>query len=72
MDSRYQSGQQVITVQAFSDAHFALLRRRPELRQYLSVGEEVLVQLERVAVQIAPDGKTDLTEDEWRLIEARA
>jgi len=23
MDSRYQSGQQVITVQAFSDAHFA-------------------------------------------------
>jgi hypothetical protein len=48
------------------------LRRRPELRQYLSVGEEVLVQLERVAVQIAPDGKTDLTEEEWRLIEARA
>ncbi|MCL6473929.1 MAG: VWA domain-containing protein [Firmicutes bacterium] len=72
MDSRYQSGQQVIKVQAFSDAHFALLRRRPELRQYLSLGEEVLVQLERVAVQIAPDGKTDLTEDEWRLIEARA
>jgi Ca-activated chloride channel family protein len=72
MDSRYQSGQQVIKVQAFSDAHFALLRRRPELRQYLSVGEEVLVQLERVAVQIAPDGKTDLTEEEWRLIEARA
>jgi Ca-activated chloride channel family protein len=72
MDSRYQSGQQVIKVQAFSDAHFALLRRRPELRQYLSLGEEVLVQLERVAVQIAPDGKTDLTEEEWKLIEARS
>jgi hypothetical protein len=59
-------------LQAFSDAHFALLRRRPELRQYLSLGEEVLVQLERVAVQIAPNGKTNLTEEEWRLIEARS
>jgi Ca-activated chloride channel family protein len=72
MDSRYRSGQQVITVQAFSEAHFALLRRRPELRQYLSLGEEVLVQLERVAVQIAPNGKTNLTEEEWKLIEARS
>lgn len=72
MDSRYRSGQQVIKVQAFSDAHFALLRKRPELRQYLSLGEDVVVQLERVAVQIAPDGKTNLTEEEWKLIEARS
>ncbi|GIV21338.1 MAG: hypothetical protein KatS3mg023_3089 [Armatimonadota bacterium] len=72
VDSRYQSGQQVITIQAFSEAHFALLRKRPELRQYLSLGEDVVVQLERVAVQVAPRGKTSLTEAEWRLIEARS
>jgi len=72
VDSRYQSGQQVIPIQAFSEAHFALLRKRPELRQYLSLGDHVVVQLERVAVQVAPQGKTSLTEAEWRLIEARS
>jgi Ca-activated chloride channel family protein len=71
-DSRYQRGQQVIRVQAFSDAYFALLRKRPELRQYLSLGEEVLVQLESVAVQIAPHGRTNLSEAEWQMIEARS
>lgn len=71
VDSRYRTGQQVITVQAFSEAHFALLRRRPELRQYLSLGDDVLVQLERVAVRVAPQGKTSLTDEEWGLIEAR-
>ncbi|GIV17302.1 MAG: hypothetical protein KatS3mg022_2737 [Armatimonadota bacterium] len=72
VDSRFQSGQRVITIQAFSEAHFALLRKRPELRQYLSLGEDVVVQLERVALQVAPRGKTSLTEEEWRLIEARS
>ncbi len=72
VDSRYRSGQQVIAIQAFSEAHFALLRRRPELRQYLSLGDNVLVQLERVAVQVSPQGKTSLTEAEWELIEARS
>lgn len=72
VDSRYQRGQQVITIQAFSEAHFALLRRRPELRQFLSIGDNVVVQLERVAVQVGPQGKTNLTDAEWRLIERRS
>lgn len=72
VDSRYRSGQQVIAIQAFSEAHFALLRKRPELRQYLSLGDNVLIQLERVAVQVSPQGKTSLTEAEWQLIEARS
>lgn len=72
VDSRYQKGQQVIAIQAFSEAHFALLRRRPELRQYLSLGDNVVVQLERVAVQVGPQGKTSLTDAEWRLIERRS
>lgn len=72
VDSRYQRGQQVITIQAFSEAHFALLRRRPELRQFLSIGDNVVVQLERVAVQVGPQGKTNLTDAEWRLIEQRS
>lgn len=72
VDSRYRKGGQVIAVQAFSEAHFALLRRRPELRKYLSLGDNVLIQLERVAVQIGAQGKTSLTDAEWKLIEARS
>ncbi|MEJ5253254.1 MAG: VWA domain-containing protein [Chthonomonadetes bacterium] len=71
VDSRYQRGQQVIAIQAFSEAYFALLRRRPELRQYLSLGDNVLIQLDLVAVQVGAQGKTSLTEAEWGLIEAR-
>ncbi len=72
VDSRYQKGQQVIAIQAFSEAHFALLRRRPDLRQYLSLGDNVLIQLERVAVQVGAQGKTSLTEAEWKLVGARS
>lgn len=72
VDSRYQTGGQVILIQAFSEAYFALLRRRPELRAYFSLGEQVLVQLERVAVEVSPRGKTSLSEEEWRLIQNRS
>ncbi len=68
VDSRYQTGQRTITVQAFSEAHFALLRRRPDLRPFLALGDDVLVSLGRVAVRISPAGKTQLTDEEWRLI----
>ncbi len=68
VDSRYRQGQRTIAIQAFSEAHFALLRRRPELRPYLALGDNVVVQLEKVAVQVSPTGKTHLSEAEWQLI----
>jgi hypothetical protein len=37
-----------------SEAYFRLLRERPELGQYLAIGESVIVVVEGTAYQIAP------------------
>lgn len=53
-------------IQAYSDAHFALLRAVPSLAAYSSVGDEVIVRLGKTAVQIGKDGKDKLTEAELK------
>ncbi len=65
-DSRYGAKRQSLTkVQAFSEAHFALLKRFPSLAAYSSAGDEVLVALNsRTAVQIGKEGKTALSPSE--------
>ena len=47
-DSAYDAAKQkdVLTVKAFSDAHFALLKKFPSLAAYTSLGNNVLVVLE--------------------------
>jgi Ca-activated chloride channel homolog len=54
----------VVSVAAFSDAYFALLRALPELAQPLTLGPAVLVAGRRVSVKIQADGKTTWTEGE--------
>lgn len=61
-DNNYPSGQKVVKVQALSDAHFQLLKARPELNKYASVGDEVVINLGKVSVQVGKDGKEKLTE----------
>ena len=53
-------------IQAYSDAHFALLRALPALAAYSSVGDEVIVRLGKTAVQIGKDGKDKLTDSELK------
>ena len=47
-DSAYDPAKQkdVLTVTAFSDAHFALLKKYPRLAAYTSLGDNVLVVLD--------------------------
>lgn len=68
IDSQYQAGSKLIEIEAFSDAYFELLRRYPKLHQYLTLGENVLLQLGKVAVQIGPKGKQQLSQEEWSWI----
>lgn len=70
IDSRYNTEEKlpVIEVAAFSDAYFQLLARMPRLRPYLTLGDEVLLRLDKVVIQIAKQGKTTLTEAEWKQI----
>ena len=55
-------------IQAFSDAHFALLKAAPQLAAYSSVGDELIVRLNGNAVQIGKAGKEKLTTAELKEI----
>lgn len=55
---------QVVTVEPFSDAYFALLRALPELRGPATLGSSVLVAGRRVSLKIAAGGKTTWTDGE--------
>ncbi len=71
IDSRYKPDEKLplIQISAYSDAYFELLRRQPKLRPYLSLGEEIILRLERAVIQISLKGKTQLSEAEWKLLQ---
>jgi Ca-activated chloride channel family protein len=56
----------LVKIQAFSDAHFALLKAVPSLAAYSSVGEELIVRLNNNAIQIGRDGKERLSAAELK------
>lgn len=58
--------QKLVKIQAYSDAHFALLRGVPDLAAYSSVGECVIVRLGKNAIEIGAEGKDKLTAAELR------
>ena len=47
VDEDFESGMQTLSVRYLSDAYFALLRFRPELRSYAALGENVTVVVGR-------------------------
>ncbi|HZP83858.1 MAG TPA: hypothetical protein VFB21_19620, partial [Chthonomonadaceae bacterium] len=63
--------QKLVQIQAFSDAHFALLKAAPQLAAYSSVGEEVIIRLGRNAVRIGKTGKERLSAAELKELTAR-
>ena len=66
-DQSYDAKKNALTkIQAFSDAHFALLRALPSLAAYSSVGDEIIVRVGSRAVQIGKDGKTALNDAELK------
>jgi Ca-activated chloride channel homolog len=46
----------ITEVAAYTRAYFELVRQLPELAQYLSVGDEILLAGRRVSIRIAPTG----------------
>ncbi len=63
--------QKIIKIQAFSDAHFALLKAFPALGAYSSVGEEVLICVNRVAIQIGATGEEKLSAGQLKEIASK-
>jgi hypothetical protein len=46
----------ITEVAAYTRAYFELVRQLPELAQYLSVGDEILLAGRRASIRIAPTG----------------
>ena len=66
-DQSYDAKKQKITeIQAFSAAHFALIKAFPHLADYSSVGEDVIVRVGNNAIHIGAKGKDKLTEAEQK------
>ena len=65
-DALYDAKKQKLTkIQAFSEAHFALMREVKSLSDYSSAGESVIVKLSaKNAIEIGKTGKEKLTSTE--------
>jgi hypothetical protein len=59
-ESRPLDGRAVIKVKAFSPAYFALVQDLPELAPLFAVGERVRVIGRHTAIEVGPDGLSDL------------
>lgn len=63
-DGNLKPDQQFVKIKQFSDAHFALLRKSPKLSQYSTLGNVRLLLENNQGVEIGPDGKDKLTDEE--------
>ncbi len=64
VDSEYDPDQKVIKVKRFSKAYFQIIERDDALAQYLSLGENVLLNIGKNSVQIGEEGKEEFSERE--------
>jgi Ca-activated chloride channel family protein len=63
--------QQVIKVQQFSKAVLQLIEVRPDLAKFVALGDEVVIAVDdKLAVQIGAEGKTELSDDDLKLLKA--
>jgi len=58
----------LVRVQPFSELYFTLMKEIPELREVLALGERVLVQGNRVRIELHPQGATRLSEPDLSAI----
>jgi Ca-activated chloride channel family protein len=68
VDASYDPNQKyrVWRIRQYSDAVFQLVRARPELAKYLSLGDEVTIVLGDNVIQVGNKGKERLSDDELR------
>jgi len=58
----------LVRVQPFSELYFTLMKEIPELREILALGEKVLVQGNRVRIELHPEGTARLSDSELNAI----
>lgn len=64
IDSTYMPEQELLTIKRDSQAYHDLLTALPDLQKYVEAGEHVIVVFGDNALEIAEEGKSELTEEE--------
>lgn len=70
-DARYKKEGMALRVKPFSDAYFKLIEVLPELREAFSFSERLIVSGRTMAIELAPDGKEQLSAGDLILIRER-
>ncbi len=70
-DVRFKKEATKLRVQPFSTAYFRLIELLPELREAFSVSERLIVAGRAMAIELAPDGKEQLTDTDLALVRER-
>ena len=67
VDEKSSAGDKTLTIKAYSDAYFLVLKLRPELKDALKLGEKIKVNVGKGrTLIIAPEGKDKLDEGELK------
>ncbi len=69
IDTEYDESQERLIIRRDSRAYADLLTLVPDMRVYAESGEHILVTLKTIAIEIAPEGQTQLTDANVRLLE---
>lgn len=59
-----------LIIQRNSQAYDVLLKILPDMQMYAEAGEHIIVSLESIVIEISNEGKTQLTDDDVRLLES--
>lgn len=67
-DADLKPNQNMFQVKQFSEAHFQLLKAYPKLSQYSTLGNVRVILENKQAVEIGPNGKEKLTDEELKTL----
>ena len=67
-DADLKPNQSMFQIKQFSEAHFQLLKAYPKLSQYSTLGNVRVILENKQAVEIGPNGKEKLTDEELRML----
>ncbi|HEX9916793.1 MAG TPA: VIT and VWA domain-containing protein [candidate division Zixibacteria bacterium] len=68
IDASYDGNRPTLKIKKFSQAYFKLLNNLPGLGKYFSLGQEIIICLDGIVLEIANQGEDNLTEDELKKI----
>jgi Ca-activated chloride channel family protein len=67
-DMTFDDSLQVIELAPYSEAYFELARRLPAIREYLALGDDLIIAGDGVVLKLTPDGATEWDSQDLRAV----